>query len=285
MKKLAAAGFVLVALSACGDGDSSSSSQSGAAVRTGTFVGQVSGTGACIAIVAGTQAVVAFVTDAANGISVPFSGPRAGDSTHLDAKNGDAIDTRIVRKRITGTITIGGVSQSFVLQAARGDAGLYRAAGKVGEEPVWAGWVVLNDGRQCGSGNIEAGVVAAPVLDTATQTFTLGETTSAVAKVEPDTPATDVEDPGSTFAGGAGLQGGISQFSGFTQFGFGQFSTQFSGFQTQFNGGGFQTQFNGGFQFGGLQGGFSFGGKGLGFGGGGFNPGSVPAWPAAGRRD
>ena len=253
---------MLLLVAACGDNNGSHSQQAAPAVRTGTFVGRVSGSDTCLAVVAGSQAVVAFASDAANGISIPFGGPRGEDASTLDARSGDHLEVHVVHKRAFGSVTLAGVSRQFTLAPARDPAGLFRAAGKIGDEPIWAGWVVLNDGQQCGSGNTEQGVVPAPPLDLSTQTFTAGDTSVAVAKVEPDAPDTDIEDPGETFVGGAGFAGGIRQFGGFTQFGFGGFGGQFGGGCGQFSGGGFG-------QFGQQFGQFS-GGCGQFNGGGGF---------------
>lgn len=238
--------LLLAVVAGCGDGSSSDSPS--AVVRTGVFVGTASGSDACVAVVAGTEAVVAFVNDAGRGLSLTFGGPRDRETTVLDGTNDAQLEVQVARKRATGAVTIDGVPYAFTLQPAGGRSGLYRAAGKVGDEPVWAGWIVQNDGTQCATAGVNAGVVPAPALDTSTQTFAIGEERFAAARVEPDVPTGDVEDPGTTFAGGSGFSGGVRQFGGFSTFGFGGFSTSFGGGF----GGGFSTSFGGGFGGGGF---------------------------------
>jgi hypothetical protein len=266
--------LMIAAACGCGDGDGSASDPQ-PAVRTGTFVGTASGTTACVAVVAGTEAVVAFVNDAASGLSLTFGGPRGAERTEIAGRNGSVLAVEVHRKRASGTVTIDGEPHGFVLSPAQGTAGLYRTAGKIGDEPVWAGWVIQNDGSQCATAATNAGVILGPALDTSTQTFAIGDERFAAVKVEPDVPAGDIEDPGTSFAGGSGFSGGVQQFGGFSQFGFSGFSSSFT---TNFSG--FNTGFSGGFNFGGsFNFGTSFGGKNFGFGGGGFNPG----WFASAR--
>jgi hypothetical protein len=244
----------LLLVSSCGDG-SSGDRNTGASVR-GIFVGKVADTDALVAVVGGSEAAVAAVVDGAAGIAEPFGGTRSSEDVVLDSKNGAHLEVRLSPDGGSGSVTLAGAEYSIALRPATGRAGLYRAGGKVDGEPVWIVWVVLGDGEQRGAAGTPIGIVAAPLLDTSTQSFTVEGVTSPVADVQPDQPAGMIENPGSTFAGGSGFSGGISQFGGFNTF----------GCQSGFGGG-----FSGGFcQFSGSFGGF--GGKGFGFGGGGFTP-------------
>ena len=267
---VAAALFLVVGVASCGGGgaDDSDSGQAdggggSTAPVTGSYSGKVPGTDAYLAVVAGSQAVVGFATDGTT-IGEPFGGGRDGAQVDLESRSGDALRVEVAGDGVTGTVELDGQEHDISLEPTEGPAGLYRAAGNVGENPVWIGWVLLNDGTQKGAANTTDGIVEPPPVDPETGTITSGDVTVEVAKVEPDDSAADVEGPGQeaggVFEGGSGFQGGFPQFGGFTQFGGGGFQGGFGG------GGGFQGGFGGG---GGFQGGFGGGVPG-GFGGFGF---------------
>ena len=260
---LVVAFLVVIGVAACSGGDDGSGAGEGADGTTattgvpavGSFVGTVEGTDAYLAVVAGSQAVVAFATDGST-FSLPFGGARDGDQVDLESRDGSTLSAEIAGDGVSGTIVVDGDEHAVSLEPTDGDAGLYRAAGEVGDNPVWVGWVVLNDGSQLGAANTADGIVEPPTVDTETSTIAVGDVTAEVAKVEPDDSPADVTGPGDeaggVFVGGAGFAGGFPQFAGFTQFGGGGFQGGFNSFGG--GGGGFNS-------FGGQFGGFGFGAR------------------------
>src|SRR5439155_15658801 len=123
----------------------------GSSIDTGTFVGKVSGTRAYAAVVAGSHTAVAFVTDTPRGVGEPFGGSRRDDRIHLRSKKKPRIEVQLTDKGARGTLLVGRKKYKLSLEPAGRRAGLYRSAGTVARNPVWAVWVVLNNGRQKGT--------------------------------------------------------------------------------------------------------------------------------------
>ncbi|MDX6511313.1 MAG: hypothetical protein QOE36_817 [Gaiellaceae bacterium] len=198
VKCVASLGVVAAAVLLSGCGGSKK-----AAEVQGSFVGEVAGSTAFVAVVAGKGNVAAYVCDGAHGVAELFTGPRSGSSVALTAKDGSKLDARLAAGKATGSVTVGGTKRTFTADPAEGKAGFYRAIGKVQGKEATAGWVVLADGRQRGALRTTT-VLAAPTLNTATQTATLGSGgTISPVLITP------------TQASRAGLQGGFGGgFSG-----------------------------------------------------------------------
>jgi hypothetical protein len=249
----------------CGGGGKSAS------LDTGTFVGGIHGTNAYAAVVAGSRTAVAFVTDTPRGVGEPFGGTRRHNSVRLKSKKGPRIALELTGSGAGGTLVVGRKKYKLSLAPARRGAGLYRSAGTVARNPVWAVWVVLNNGKQKGTASNGKRLTEPPKIDTKTQTIVRLKKKGKrqkVAKVEPDqgmgagrtSPAAR-----GIFKGGNGFQGGQGGFGGFNSFGGGGGQFNFGGGGGQSQGGGFGGgQFQGG-QFQG--GGFAGQSQGGGFGG------------------
>ena len=228
-----------------------------ASVDTGTYVGRVPGTSAYIAVVAGSRTAVAFATDTRSGVGEPFAGPRRNDRIHLKSKKKARIDVQLTNTGARGRLVVRRKKYKVLLEPAGRGAGLYRSAGTIARNPVWAVWVVLNNGRQKGTASNGKRLVEPPRIDTKTLTIVRLKKKGKrqkVAKVEPDQGmGAGSRSPAARgiFKGGNGFQGGQGGFGGFNRFGGG-------GGQFNFGGGG---QFQGGFGGGGLppQGGFGGG--------------------------
>jgi hypothetical protein len=273
----------------CGGGGKSAS------LDTGTFVGGIHGTNAYAAVVAGSRTAVAFVTDTRRGVGEPFGGTRRDNSVRLKSKKGPRIALELTGSGARGTLVVGRKRYKVSLAPARRGAGLYRSAGTVARSPVWAVWVVLNNGKQKGTASNGKRVTEPPKIDTKTQTIVRLKKKGKrqkVAKVEPDqgmgagrtSPAArGIFKGGNGFQGGQGGMGGFNSFGGGGgQFNFGGGGGQFQGGGGgQFQGGGGGGQFQGGgggqFQGGGGGGQFQGGGGGGQFQGGGGFQGGVPS--------
>ena len=160
----AAALTVAVALAGCGDDDATStvgSTPAGQAPAKGTFVGKVDGTDAYVAIVSDGSRVLGYVCDSKKlSRWIDVATIHDGKAT-LSSRSGDDLgDASLSTGRVSGTIVVAGRSHAFRAVPASGRAGLYRAArvdrtdGKLGENEVEAGWIVLPDGTQRGSTNV-----------------------------------------------------------------------------------------------------------------------------------
>lgn len=157
----AVAAFALV-LPACGDDDDDEGAQqpaettAQAAAPDGTYVGEVSGTDAYIALVIDEGKLSGYVCDSKQ-VSTWLTSPRAdGESVALESRQGDSLgEVGFAGDTADGSVEIAGEEQTFTLERATGEAGLYRAAkGRPGEEGfVEVGWVLLADGTQRGGTN------------------------------------------------------------------------------------------------------------------------------------
>src|SRR4051794_2686632 len=193
----------------CGGGGGQGPSE-----ETGTYVGKVSGTKAYAAVVAGSGTSVGFVTNSRVGVGEPFGGMRRGDRIRLKSKKGPRLDVKLTEDGATGTLAVRGKKYRVPLEAAGRHAGLYRSAGTLGGRPVWAVWIVLNDGRQKGTASNGKRVAEPPRIDTKTETI-IGPKKNGkrqkVAKVEPgDHGGPGPKSPAAAgiFKGGNGFQGG-----------------------------------------------------------------------------
>jgi hypothetical protein len=147
-----------------GGGGSSTSESSGGSgeVSENTFVGRVAETEAFIAIMKEGTAHLIYVTDGKD-LNLWFkgnaSGAVAGYFTFYNDEGGSIVNSPDGDGH-RGNVSDGkGLHLRYTAAAARGDAGLYRAAEAAGGEAWQIGWIVLNDGQVRGARQNAAGVI------------------------------------------------------------------------------------------------------------------------------
>lgn len=148
--------LAVVALAACGSGDSGDDPPAGQGART--YVGAVAGTSAFFAVVDDGARVLAYVCDGVPGepagttptIQAWFNAPSGGGT--VDASQAGArLQLTLTDAGATGTVTLAGGRQLPVTaMPASGDAGLYRAEAAGNGSTAVAGWILNAGGEQRG---------------------------------------------------------------------------------------------------------------------------------------
>jgi hypothetical protein len=164
-RRLAFALALLVLAGALGAGGASGSGSA----RSGSYVGEVSGTSAFVAVVVGRKGgVLAYVCDSKR-IAEWFQGKVAKGraSFALSSRAGYRLEVSVAAGRAGGKVVYPGYyapSYSFSATAARKPAGLYRGEKRASGKRYLGGWIVLSDGRQRGAVKVGSRVAAAPTL-------------------------------------------------------------------------------------------------------------------------
>jgi serine/threonine-protein kinase len=142
----------------------------------GDYVGVVDGSGA-VELSVRDGHVIGYVCDGTS-VQAWFHGDMSADGrVDLHAADGAALGGAYGAGTVTGTVTAGLKSSTFVLRAARKPAGLYRATGTTSDgRPYTAGWIVQPNGSQVGILTVGATSTPAPRLDTATDRATIDGT-------------------------------------------------------------------------------------------------------------
>jgi serine/threonine-protein kinase len=101
-----------------------------------------------------------------------------GTKLVLTGKNNAHLTATYHAGKVTGDVKAHGTDYSFSAPTASKSSGLYEATVSVQGKTIKAGWIVLGDGTQVGSLEINAdsaeNAVTAPKLDLATMTARLG---------------------------------------------------------------------------------------------------------------
>ena len=162
-----------------------------AAPAKATYAGKSKNGGATVAIVVYNGQVIAYVCNGST-IDAWFSGPASSDGkVTLAGKNNATLTAfRYGAAETTGDVTAHGTNFDFGVDTVSksSSAGLYRATAKVGGDTVKAGWIVLDDGTQIGSIEVDSTSASpsaqrAPRLDVATRTATFNGTVLHAVRV------------------------------------------------------------------------------------------------------
>src|SRR5690349_13258626 len=161
-----------------------------AAPAKATYAGKSNSGGATIAIVVYNGQVIAYVCNGST-IDAWFSGPASSDGkVTLAGKNNATLTASYGAAETTGDVTAHGTNFDFGVDTVSksSSAGLYRATAKVGGDTVKAGWIVLDDGTQIGSIEVDStsanpSAQRAPRLDLATRTATYNGTVLHAVRV------------------------------------------------------------------------------------------------------
>ncbi|MEV4880125.1 hypothetical protein [Streptomyces cyaneofuscatus] len=138
-----------------------------------------------IAVVVWATGVIAHVTDGAAD-EAWLSGTAGGSALLLTGEGGEAVFHGTVRDgSLTGTASRGTWKAAFTLPAVEAPAGLYRAAGQVGDQRVALGLIVAPDGSQTGIQWTDGKPRPAPGWDLEGSTVTFGGTELRVEAVVP----------------------------------------------------------------------------------------------------
>ncbi|CAM5239831.1 hypothetical protein SMICM304S_06927 [Streptomyces microflavus] len=139
-----------------------------------------------IAVVVWATRAIAHVTDGAAD-EAWLSGTAGGSALLLTGEDGEAVFHGTVKDgSLTGTASRGSWKAAFTLPAVEAPAGLYRAAGQVGQERVTLGLIVRPDGSQTGIQWTGGTPRPAPGWDLDGSTVTFGGTELRVEAVAPD---------------------------------------------------------------------------------------------------
>lgn len=144
------------------------------------FTGRVGGGGGSVAVAVHGDKAIAYVC---NGSTVEgwMRGKVDGDKLVLTGKNQTHLTASYHAGKVTGDVEAHGTDYSFSVSTVRKSSskssGLYQATAVVQGKTIKAGWIVLGDGTQLGSVEINQSgqdAVTAPKLDVATMTARIG---------------------------------------------------------------------------------------------------------------
>ena len=163
---------------------SSAAASSPAPTRTtptrADFTGRDGGGGGSVAVAVHGDKAIAYVC---NGSTVEgwMRGKVNGDKLVLTGKNQTHLTASYHAGKVTGDVEAHGIDYSFsvstVSKSSSKSSGLYQATAVVQGKTIKAGWIVLADGTQLGSVEINPSgedAVTAPKLDVATMTARIG---------------------------------------------------------------------------------------------------------------
>ena len=142
-----------------------------------TYTARVGGGGGSVAVAVHGSKAIAYVC---NGSTVEgwMRGKVENGKLTLTGKNNAHLTASYHAGKVTGDVKAHGTDFSFSAPTATKSSGLYEATVSVQGKTIKAGWIVLNDGTQIGSLEINADsaedAVTAPKLDLATMTARLG---------------------------------------------------------------------------------------------------------------
>lgn len=144
------------------------------------FAGRVGGGGGSVAVSVHGDKAIAYVC---NGSTVEgwMRGKVDGDKLVLTGKNQTHLTASYHAGKVTGDVEAHGTDYSFsvstVSKSSGKSSGLYQATAVVQGKTIKAGWIVLRDGTQIGSVEMDESAenaVTAPKLDVATMTARIG---------------------------------------------------------------------------------------------------------------
>jgi hypothetical protein len=144
------------------------------------FAGRVGGGGGSVAVSVHGDKAIAYVC---NGSTVEgwMRGKVENGKLTLTGKNQAHLTASIHTGTVTGDVEAHGTDYSFsvstVSKSSSKSSGLYQATAVVQGKTIKAGWIVLGDGTQLGSVEINQSgkdAVTAPKLDVATMTARIG---------------------------------------------------------------------------------------------------------------
>jgi hypothetical protein len=144
------------------------------------FTGRVGGGGGSVAVAVHGDKAIAYVC---NGSTVEgwMRGKVDGDKLVLTGKNQTHLTASYHVGKVTGDVEAHGTDYSFsvstVSKSSSKSSGLYQATEVVQGKTIKAGWIVLGDGTQIGSVEINPSgkdAVTAPKLDVTTMTARIG---------------------------------------------------------------------------------------------------------------
>ena len=117
----------------------------------GSLVGRVRGSDAFIAVVTDGSRAVAYLCDG-KFVGQRFEGTVERGRIELASRDGERLVATLTPGAVRGSVRLArGKPLAFRAVRAKGPAGYYRAARKVGGSTVTAGWVVLANGDQRGT--------------------------------------------------------------------------------------------------------------------------------------
>ena len=141
------------------------------------YAGRVGGGGGSVAVSVHGDKAVAYVC---NGSTVEgwMRGKVQNGKLVLTGKNKAHLTASYHAGKVSGDVEAHGTDYSFSVSTVNKPSGLYQATAKVQGKTIKAGWIVLGDGTQIGSLEIDADTattaVTAPKLDVATMTAQVG---------------------------------------------------------------------------------------------------------------
>ena len=117
-----------------------------------TYVGQVEDSPAYIALITDGESLSGFVTDGKQFGKWFATAELEDDQTQLTARDGAELgEVTIDGDSASGEVLVGLGTAPFEASLASGDASLFTAAERRGEDSFEAGWIVLPDGSERGT--------------------------------------------------------------------------------------------------------------------------------------
>lgn len=143
----AVAMFALAVLAACGGRSTTTKVGSAEGEPARTLVGRVDGTDAFVAVLVGTKTVQAYVCDGAGIAGWLHGSVHDGVAAAVADQAPQLLTADVTDTASSGRITLpDGSTHPFTLEAAKGDAGLFRLEKTVRGVDYVGGWIRLNDG-------------------------------------------------------------------------------------------------------------------------------------------
>lgn len=151
MRRLALMGGTLLAI-ALGAGCGEQTERAPEQGTLETFVGRVAGGAAYIAVITDGERLSGFVTDGKQSAKWFATIGLDDGEAPLIARDGYELGKATISgDSAEGEISLGITKESFQIRRATGDAGLFSAAERRGENSFEAGWIVLPDGSESGT--------------------------------------------------------------------------------------------------------------------------------------
>lgn len=152
-----------------------------------TYAGKVKGGGSLSVVVKG-KSVIAYYCDGKN--ESWLWGALGGSEIQLSNKAGDSLTGTRGGGKITGSLSVAGVTRSFTLPKVAKPSGLYRATATVRGASIVGGWIVLPDGTQVGVLSRDGKPEPAPAIDLSTGTVTIDGTRLVANEPDPEQAST-----------------------------------------------------------------------------------------------
>ena len=155
-----------------------------AAALNVTWAGKTADRKVTVAIVAKGNQAIAYACDGRK-LEAWLKGTAADGKLSLTGERNASLTGTFGNGRAKGTLAAEGKKWTFDIGTAKEPSGLYRTAAKVRSARIVGSWIVLADGTQVGVVLVDGVPQAAPPLNLATGSTTVGGTRVTASEVNP----------------------------------------------------------------------------------------------------